>query len=910
MINRYRTAAAATLSLIVGLFALLGLTGTASATDPATECLANPLGAATGYTEFIKTNGSRGSESEGAIAYGGNLAAGGMTVGTHLTNPPYTASYPTLVVNGTSNSFNLQRGSAYVPGRTGNVNFNGGAGTGYLSTAPIDFDAAFTDLTAKSSAWGSAAANGSATIVNTSSGNPTGYTGGANSLWLKGTDPVRNVFSVTAAQLSGLSNILIEVPSGSTALINVSGTNVQIDGQMVFKVGGSWTQAQDSATAAFNKKTLWNLPSATGVYLNTGSAFAGTILAPKAHVNAANVGHNIGQVIANSFESNRETHHAPFDGCLPPNEPPVGPTGPTGPTSPTGPTGPTSPTGPTGPTSPTGPTGPTSPTGPTGPTSPTGPTGPTSPTGPTGPTSPTGPTGPTTSPKLKITKIADNPVVQDGGHVTFTLSVKNEGDAPSENTKISDLVPVGLTVNSADSPCTVAGQQVECLVGTLAPGQTKTFQVHTTAKILTVDTANDQLSIGKVEKQISLQAGQTQTAQITCDAGGIMSDGAVRVDAVDQGTGTLDSVEVHQVKSVSESTYEAVVTNHSTGQAQVKLFGVCLPKQTTGGHELLVGSPVTKTVAFNSTVQTERLECGAGYTPIAPGIKVTDGRAWIIASAPDGATGRKFTLRVDSEGTVAELSIRCLSNKTGAVNGGTSELQFTPITKQIQVGAGQTVSEQLICGENAKGIVAGWEYDDELVQLGNDPQPKTRVFKIWNPTWHPLNATLYLLCLEVRTSTPGGNSSYVNTATVSSSSAQAPGAQLSANASVDVEPESEAPEVPDAPAPPAGPDSVGPDSIGPLSVSLSGRSLSVKLNTAGAGKATATSPKAFRLGKKAFRNGSLLGKGRSSTTSSSIKVKLTKPAVKAIKTGKVKKVKVTVTSNSGEKKSKSLRIQR
>ena len=90
-------------------------------------------------------------------------------------------------------------------------------------------------------------------------------------------------------------------------------------------------------------------------------------------------------------------------------------------------------------------------------------------------------------------------------------------------------------------------------------------------------------------------------------------------------------------------------------------------------------------VVFNTGVKTVNLECGAGYTPIAPGIQVAGGRAYVIASAPDGPTGRKVTLRVDTEGTTAEVSIRCLSNKTSTVNGASTELQFTPITKTIQV---------------------------------------------------------------------------------------------------------------------------------------------------------------------------------------------------------------------------------
>ena len=866
-------------AVFIMLVAFLGLSSSASAT--VTTCAANPLGAASPYTEFVQTNGQRDSESEGAIAYGGNLNASGMTVGTRLN---VASSFPALVVNGSSQSFNLQKGSAYVPGHTGNVNFNGG-GT-YLTTAPIDFTSAFTALTTASNNYAAATPNATATVINTNGANPAGISLGGNAIYLKGTDTTRNVFSVTQAQLSGNVAVLIEVPAGSTALINVSGNSPKVEGNMYFKVGNSWTQAQDNATAGFNSKTLWNFPTANTVTLNTGSAFAGTILAPGAVVKADNVGHTIGQVIAKQFNSERETHQALFDGCLP--EPPSGPTGPTGPTNPTGPTGPTNPTGPTGPTNPTGPTGPTNPTGPTGPTNPTGPTGPTNPG----------------KPKLKITKTVDHSTVQSGSQVIFTLTVKNEGDAASADTVITDSVPVGLHVDSADSPCSITGQLVKCSVGSLAPGQTVSYQVKATTSVPTTDTADDQLAVNKVEQQISLQPGETKTVQITCDSGGIMSDGAVRSDAVDQGTGDFNSIEVKSVHSISTSTYEAVVANHSTGQAQAKLFGVCLPAQTTAGHPLVVGPIVSQSFALSPGVHSLNLTCGAGFTPVAPGVEFSAGRAWVIASAPNGANGRKVTFKVDTA-AAGTVSLRCLSNTTGVVNGSSTQLQFTPITKTISVPAGQVVSEQLICGENAKGIVAGWEYDNDLVPLGNDPQPKTRVFKIWNPTSTPLNATLYLLCLEGRTGTSTGGQ-YVNTANVSSSSVQDSGAVLSSDATVTVTGST------GITGPTGATGSTGP--VGPLSVSptavrakVSGKSLTVKLNSDASGTVKVTSSGKFKLGKHRFGKGTRLGSGKFSDATAT--VKLSKAAVKAIRAGKVRHVKVTVASD-GKSTSKVLRVQR
>ena len=133
-------------ALAAGSVAVPALVLAPAPADAATACVATglPLRAATGYTEFIAGSGSRGSESEGAIAWGGNLSANGMTVGTRLTS---SKSDPTLVVAGTHGSFNLQKGSAYVVPQSG-VNFNGGGS--YLDDSPIDFVAAFEDLAERS----------------------------------------------------------------------------------------------------------------------------------------------------------------------------------------------------------------------------------------------------------------------------------------------------------------------------------------------------------------------------------------------------------------------------------------------------------------------------------------------------------------------------------------------------------------------------------------------------------------------------------------------------------------------------------------------------------------------------------------------------------------------------------------
>ncbi|MCB0831698.1 MAG: hypothetical protein KDB64_12280, partial [Solirubrobacterales bacterium] len=347
--------------------------------------------------------------------------------------------------------------------------------------------------------------------------------------------------------------------------------------------------------------------------------------------------------------------------------------------------------------------------------------------------------------------------------------------------------------------------------------------------------------------------------------------------------------ESHKLESDSTGSYSASVTNHATGQAQLKLFAVCLPGKTTEGRSLTVGSPVTQTVVLKPGIHEVTLNCPVGSTPIAPGIDVSGGRVLMLGNAPVGDTGRKLTLKVSGAAATVEASIRCLQNKTSEVNGASSELVFTQVTKPISIGAGGKATESLICGENAQGIVAGWEFDDGLVPLGNDPQPKSRVFYVWNPTANPLTGTLYLLCLEARTgsSVPVGEKTYVNTATVSSSSSQDSGAVLSDDASVKVTRDNGLV---------AGPTL--------YSASLRGGSLLVgfKSETRG-GKIIVTLPAGNKVvGKGAYRLNKA-GQGKA-------KVKIFGRYAKAIKRGKVKKVKVKLTSANGKTKAKILRVKR
>ena len=731
------------LACTAGALAVVQLGGAeADATTPeACTTVSNPLGPATGWTEFVETNGTRGAESEGSIAYGGDFNHNGFTVGTHL--PVATApSTPTLVVAGSHGTswLNLQRGSAYVTPQS-HVNFNGGAGTGYLASNPVSFASAFAELRTLSDTWGAAAATGTVT---------SGVTGGNQALILTGTSPTLNVFTLTSAQAGDLAagkHIGYDVPGSAVTIINVPGGSVTIAGQAWVRIGGSWSQVQDgNIKNAFNG-ILWNFPSATSITLNYGSAWAGHILAPRAAVQVNSVGHTIGQVIAKSFGSNFETHFNlfPSTACVPGTPPTPGDS------------------------------------------------------------------------DVKITKTASVASPHGGDLVTYTLKVENVGDSDATGVKVSDVLPAGVTFDSAEAPCTFAAGTVTCTLGTLAPNTSVTKWIKVVANPVagagapSHPNANHWLTPYKVEQHVDLMPGEQKSVTVSCQPGDILSDGQFRFDHVDQDTGTIAediTVLSSRFDGLGHGTWKGVVRNDATGRAQAKAFIVCLPKETEAAdrqtgysdshrHPLsLDPAPVTSTASYGVGVHSATLTCPAGTIPVAPGFDAPAGGVVLSGSEYDDAHPRDwvFTLDVAAPATVS-VSARCLRTTLGPVHGHTHDLRFTHVVKTFSV-TGHTAKEgdefKVTCPDDAKGVVATWDLPKGPKHFGNDPRLKERAFRIFNNTGQTKNVTLDLLCLGDRTSTEGmGTDDPVvvpNVATVTSVSTDANPFNNSSTATITVQP--------------------------------------------------------------------------------------------------------------------------
>lgn len=383
-------------------------------------------------------------------------------------------------------------------------------------------------------------------------------------------------------------------------------------------------------------------------------------------------------------------------------------------------------------------------------------------------------TGVANTADVSITKSVDKTTPNSGDTIVYTLTAKNNGPASAANVVVTDVLPAGVTyVSSTGTNCTQSAGTVTCNVGTLASGATSTVTI--TAKVDAVSggsTGTHQLTVNKVESQLDLDPGQTRTLTIDCGPGYILTDGSVRIDSVDQGTGTLGSAHVLSAHGTTASGFTATVRNDATGRVQAKLFGTCLSATTSTddghAHALIVSAPVTTTLPLTGGRQTATVQCGAGKTPIQPGFDLGGGDGRLVTSQPtaDG-TGWTFTVDVSAPGT-GTFSVRCLDQHVTTVDGHTHTLGLEHRTNTVTVPAGGTAEVEVICGDNAKGIVADWDVDAGLIPLGNDPRPKTRTFRFYNPTGSPLTARVGLLCLNDRTGPATNVAKITNTGSVSS----------------------------------------------------------------------------------------------------------------------------------------------
>jgi choice-of-anchor A domain-containing protein len=166
---------------------------------------------------------------------------------------------------------------------------------------PVDFAAAQADLLAKSAYWAALPATGSSVFQ-------------FSTLTLTGNNPVLNVFQVTEAAWENSNDKQINIPVGSTVLINIAGTNVAFNGGLA--INGQQNQFDPAIPGI-----LYNFASATTLQ-PSNIAVLGSVLAPLADLTLTGGNINGITVVANALtQSGGEFHNRGFTGTLP--NPPV-----------------------------------------------------------------------------------------------------------------------------------------------------------------------------------------------------------------------------------------------------------------------------------------------------------------------------------------------------------------------------------------------------------------------------------------------------------------------------------------------------------------------------------------------------------------------------------------------------------
>ncbi|WP_395690404.1 isopeptide-forming domain-containing fimbrial protein [Nocardioides sp.] len=364
---------------------------------------------------------------------------------------------------------------------------------------------------------------------------------------------------------------------------------------------------------------------------------------------------------------------------------------------------------------------------------------------------------------LSLTKTADRTEANGGDVITWTITVTNNGLSPAQNAVVTDTLPghsVLVSTTPAGPTCAVVTSTLTCSYASIPSGATRTIIVKTQVMGLppantTVPEHTHQLTISKVEQPLSMTAGQTTTYDLACPGNGYLADGSVEVMHVDQGTGTAADVHVLRASSLTPNAYRFVVQNGTTGQAQVKLFGTCLPHDTevTSGHSHgldVSGLTTQDTGVMTAGRHTFVVPVSPGHHAIDPGFETTAGSVRLVASEPVSG-GWSFTVDA-AAASRATLSLRELGDNTlpAAPSQHKHALSFQHVVRTVSLPPGESV-QRVTCPDGSKGVVATYDLPPGVYPLGNEPQPINRDFRLLNTNAGNVDVTLDLECVGVRT---------------------------------------------------------------------------------------------------------------------------------------------------------------
>jgi choice-of-anchor A domain-containing protein len=234
---------------------------------------------------------SANTEVMGALAVGRDATISNYGVGVSLP-PNYDGESLVVGNNLTVNASNLFHGAAVIGGQISSSGLSterpGAINTG-AAVLPIDFSSELVRVKELSANLAGLESNGSVTQT--------------WRLEFTGADASMNVFNITADQLGGSNGFSVNIPTGSIAVFNVSGSSLTTNWPGSFILNG---QTISNSVSDLASPLLFNFSDANSLTFN--GSWAGSVLAPKADVQL-NWGGFFGTLIANNVTSSSEIYN-------------------------------------------------------------------------------------------------------------------------------------------------------------------------------------------------------------------------------------------------------------------------------------------------------------------------------------------------------------------------------------------------------------------------------------------------------------------------------------------------------------------------------------------------------------------------------------------------------------------------
>jgi choice-of-anchor A domain-containing protein len=236
---------------------------------------------ASDYNAIVLGAVSGTPSSEGPIAAGGSVTLSSFSLNGSAQRPIGLIAGGTVSLSNGSVHGNVQTSADWAPPET--VSITGGApvlgADGLVSATMLSLSELSASL-------------GSSRVTGTTASAWGGLT-------LTGSDTERNVFEVAAGDLASASNVTIDVPNGSSAIVNIRGTF------------GSIKNKGFNLQGISAERLLWNAPELVSVEI-ASVAFPGSLLAPRADV-VFNNGNFRGTLVAFSLNGSGSFSFAPLD---------------------------------------------------------------------------------------------------------------------------------------------------------------------------------------------------------------------------------------------------------------------------------------------------------------------------------------------------------------------------------------------------------------------------------------------------------------------------------------------------------------------------------------------------------------------------------------------------------------------